>query len=150
MAEEQTPEQVDEAEEFARESETKQPGFFADLWDFIIHNKKWWLTPIILVLLLFVLLVARGLGSEHFGIFSSAQSVAALGAIAADLGLNMLVTREIAARRSQAQETVGSIKANLQRCQELEIKKREQESRLAEVAKEAGIYTSQNHHLTTP
>jgi hypothetical protein len=45
------------AEEFARESETKQPGFFADLLDFILHNKKWWLAPIVIVLLLFGLLV---------------------------------------------------------------------------------------------
>jgi hypothetical protein len=48
------------AEEFARESETKQPGFFADLADFLLHNKKWWLAPIVIVLLLFALLVILG------------------------------------------------------------------------------------------
>ena len=58
MADEKKP--TNAAEEFARVSETKQPGFFADLWDFLIHNKKWWLTPIIVVLLLFGLLVILG------------------------------------------------------------------------------------------
>ncbi|MCU0724685.1 MAG: DUF5989 family protein [Planctomycetes bacterium] len=48
------------AEEFARESETKQPGFFADLADFLLHNKKWWLAPIVIVLLLFAVLVILG------------------------------------------------------------------------------------------
>ncbi len=48
--------------------------------------------------------------------------------------------RTLAAQRSQAQETVGSIKAKLQRCDDLEKKKRENEARLTGVLKEAGIY----------
>jgi exonuclease SbcC len=47
---------------------------------------------------------------------------------------------DLAARRSQSQERVGSIKARIQRCNELETKKREQESQLTSIAKEAGIY----------
>ncbi len=58
MADEGKPESA--AEEFARESATKQPGFLTDLLQFMIHNKKWWLTPIILVLVLFGLLVILG------------------------------------------------------------------------------------------
>ena len=42
---------------FEQQAEQRQPSFLAEFWDFLIHNKKWWLTPIILVLLLFGLLV---------------------------------------------------------------------------------------------
>ena len=31
-----------------------------EFWDFLRHNKKWWLTPIILVLLLIGLLAVLG------------------------------------------------------------------------------------------
>ena len=47
------------ADDFARQAEQAPPGLLAEFWDFLVHNKKWWLTPIILVLLLataFVLL----------------------------------------------------------------------------------------------
>ena len=40
------------AQDFARQAEEKPPGLIAEFVDFLIHNKKWWLTPIILVLLL--------------------------------------------------------------------------------------------------
>ncbi|MFO0869364.1 MAG: DUF5989 family protein [Pirellulales bacterium] len=33
------------------------PGLLADFWDFLRHNKKWWLTPILLALLLVAALV---------------------------------------------------------------------------------------------
>jgi len=48
--------------------------------------------------------------------------------------------KEIAARRSRAQEAVGSMKSKIERLDQLDIKKREQESRLSEVARESGIY----------
>ena len=32
-------------------------GFFSDLWGFLRENKKWWLLPILVVLLLFGLLI---------------------------------------------------------------------------------------------
>lgn len=44
------------ASDFARRAEEKPPGLVAEFVDFLIHNKKWWLTPIILVLLLLGLL----------------------------------------------------------------------------------------------
>ncbi len=46
----------------------------------------------------------------------------------------------LARQRSQTQETVGSIKARLQRCTELEIKKKEKEGQLARSSKEEIIY----------
>ncbi len=44
-------------EEFAREAARKGPGFFRELADFLLHNKKWWLIPILVVLALMGLLV---------------------------------------------------------------------------------------------
>lgn len=37
-----------------------QPGIAREFLDFLLHNKKWWLTPIILVLLLVGLLAVLG------------------------------------------------------------------------------------------
>ena len=38
--------------EFAEQAEQAPPSFLVEFWDFLIHNKKWWLTPIIIILLL--------------------------------------------------------------------------------------------------
>ncbi len=38
--------------DFERQAEEATPGLIADFWDFLLHNKKWWLTPIIIVILL--------------------------------------------------------------------------------------------------
>ena len=46
--------------EFSRQAEAKQTGFLAEMWEFVRNNKKWWLTPIIVVLLAFGLLIALG------------------------------------------------------------------------------------------
>ena len=43
--------------DFAKQAEEAPPGFFAEFWDFLIHNKRWWITPIVIVLLLMGLLV---------------------------------------------------------------------------------------------
>jgi hypothetical protein len=40
------------ASDFAREAEQKDVGFFSELFGFLKHNKKWWLIPVIVVLLL--------------------------------------------------------------------------------------------------
>jgi hypothetical protein len=43
------------------------PGFFAEFWDFLRHNKKWWLTPIVVILLLFgVLVLLSGTAAAPF------------------------------------------------------------------------------------
>ena len=43
--------------EFEREAEAPQQGLLAEFLHFLLNNKKWWLTPIILVLLLVTLAV---------------------------------------------------------------------------------------------
>lgn len=37
---------------FASQAEEKQPGLLAELFDFLWYYKLWWVTPIVLVLLL--------------------------------------------------------------------------------------------------
>lgn len=49
-----------EGTSFAHQAEAGQAGFVAEIWSFVVHNKKWWLTPIILVLLAFGVLIALG------------------------------------------------------------------------------------------
>ena len=38
--------------EFAAQAGASRPSLLIELWEFIAANKKWWLTPVILVLLL--------------------------------------------------------------------------------------------------
>ena len=52
---EEKPEQ--KPSDFSEQAEEAQPGIVAEFWDFLIHNKKWWITPIILVILLMGVLV---------------------------------------------------------------------------------------------
>ena len=40
------------SDDFIKQAEEAPVGFIAEFWDFLIHNKRWWLTPIILVMLL--------------------------------------------------------------------------------------------------
>ncbi len=47
-------------EDFLREAEQPQPGLVREFFDFLLNNKKWWLTPIILVLFLVGLLIVLG------------------------------------------------------------------------------------------
>ncbi len=47
-----------EADEFAREAERDRVGLVAEFWDFLKHNKKWWLLPILIVMVLLGVLVA--------------------------------------------------------------------------------------------
>lgn len=39
------------ADDFSAQAELPQPGLLGEFWLFLRYNKKWWLTPIILVLL---------------------------------------------------------------------------------------------------
>lgn len=41
-----------------RLAEAPQPSLAAELFDFLKHNKKWWLLPILLMLTLFGVLMA--------------------------------------------------------------------------------------------
>lgn len=47
MTQDQQDKKVSEFEQL----ETKEIGFIAELWEFLKHNNKWWLLPMILVLL---------------------------------------------------------------------------------------------------
>ena len=59
--------QDDSVREFEEAAEEKDVGLLADFWDLLRYNKKWWLTPIIIVLLLFGLLVVlAGTGLAPF------------------------------------------------------------------------------------
>jgi hypothetical protein len=49
-----------DASAFAREAGEAQTGLLAEFWAFLKYNKKWWLTPIVLVLLLVSVLVILG------------------------------------------------------------------------------------------
>lgn len=44
-------------QDFAAQAEQAQVGIVREFWDFLRTNKKWWLTPIVIVLLLLGLLV---------------------------------------------------------------------------------------------
>jgi hypothetical protein len=60
------------AEDFQRQAEQAPPGLISEFIDFILHNKKWWLIPIVVVLLLLGLLVAlqaSGVGWALYTVF---------------------------------------------------------------------------------
>ena len=46
--------------EFESRAEESSPGFLRELFDFLRHNKKWWLTPIVVMLVLLGVLVLLG------------------------------------------------------------------------------------------
>jgi len=60
MANEKSTPPSGSSEDFANQVEGESPGIVREFVDFLRYNKKWWLTPIILVLILVGLLVAFG------------------------------------------------------------------------------------------
>ena len=44
-------------DDFVRGANATRDGLLTELWGFMRHNKKWWLAPIIVVLLAFGLLI---------------------------------------------------------------------------------------------
>ena len=56
-SEAESPHSTNDASDFSRMAQEPDPGLLAEFWDFLIHNKKWWLAPIIVVLLLMGLLI---------------------------------------------------------------------------------------------
>jgi len=64
------PEPIDtrqQAEEFEQQASAGQSGIVAEFVDFLLHNKKWWLTPIIVVLLAVgALIILGGTGAAPF------------------------------------------------------------------------------------
>jgi Family of unknown function (DUF5989) len=49
-----------DADEFVAESQVQRVGLAREFLDFVRHNKKWWLIPILVVFLLVGLLVILG------------------------------------------------------------------------------------------
>ena len=52
MTNETNPPETRPDQDFSQQAEQASPGIVAEFWDFVCHNKKWWLIPIILVLFL--------------------------------------------------------------------------------------------------
>jgi len=54
-------------DDLRRLSEKKTTGLVRELWDFLAHTKKWWLTPILIMLaLLGVFILLAGTCAEPF------------------------------------------------------------------------------------
>ena len=54
-------------QDFMRAAEQPQPGVLRESWQWLRHNKKWWLAPILLALLLVgVLVVLSGTAVAPF------------------------------------------------------------------------------------
>ena len=68
------------------------------------------------------------------------RELEALPRLASNLAQAEAEHQTLAARQKQAQEIVGSVKEKLQRCSELETKKREKGKQLTQAAKDEGIY----------
>jgi hypothetical protein len=52
---------------FEAEARVSRPGLLAELWDFLTTNKKWWLTPIVVMLLLVgALILVSGTAAAPF------------------------------------------------------------------------------------
>ena len=54
------PEESRRAEEFREEAQAPRMGLLAEFWYFLRHNKKWWLMPILVAILLVGALVVLG------------------------------------------------------------------------------------------
>ncbi|MEW4528974.1 DUF5989 family protein [Maioricimonas sp. JC845] len=44
--------QQPDSDNFASQADAPAPGLLAEFWDFLKYNKKWWLLPILIVLVL--------------------------------------------------------------------------------------------------
>jgi len=53
--------------DFAKQADRAPQGFIRELWDFVRINRKWWLTPIILTLLILGgIILIGGTGAAPF------------------------------------------------------------------------------------
>ena len=67
MSDDQPTKPDDRDNDFASQADQDELGLIAEFWDFLIHNKKWWLTPIILVMLAMgVLIILSGTAAAPF------------------------------------------------------------------------------------
>ncbi len=68
------------------------------------------------------------------------RELEALPKLASDLAQAEAEHQKLAAEQKQAQELVGNVRSKLERCAELEIKKREKEKLLVQASKEGKLY----------
>jgi hypothetical protein len=56
---------------FVQAAEGRRSSFLSEFWQFARHNKKWWITPIIVILLLvgFLVLGSTGAGPLIYTLF---------------------------------------------------------------------------------
>ena len=67
MSEQRNPVVTNQTDDFARHATGSSPGIVREFWDFLRENKKWWLAPIFIVLLLLGALIAvAGTGAAPF------------------------------------------------------------------------------------
>ena len=62
----------DDVRKFAEQAEQGQQGMLGEYWKWFRHNKKWWLTPIVLTLLFvgfFVILSGTALAPFIYTLF---------------------------------------------------------------------------------
>jgi len=52
--------QKDKSKEFSELAGQKRNSIIAEFWEFLKYNKKWWLIPILIVLLILCLFVLLG------------------------------------------------------------------------------------------
>ena len=57
------PLQTEPHQEFIDQAEQAPPGIVREFWEFLRDNKKWWITPIVLVLLLVGIFLYLGASS---------------------------------------------------------------------------------------
>jgi len=60
MADDKQPAHTGKTDPFAAEAAGGRTGLFAEFLDFLKHNKKWWLLPIVLAMVLIGVLIALG------------------------------------------------------------------------------------------
>lgn len=60
MADQDKNSEQQKVDDFSRQAEQASPSIVREFIDFLRYNKKWWLTPIILVLLMLGFLVFLG------------------------------------------------------------------------------------------
>jgi hypothetical protein len=62
-----TDRETNQADRFWEEADRKRPAFLREVWDALRHSKRWWLAPIVVVLLLIgVLVVLSGTAAAPF------------------------------------------------------------------------------------
>ena len=53
-------EQAEKNLQFSQQASQRQTGFLMEFWLFLLGNKKWWLTPVVVLLLFLGVLVILG------------------------------------------------------------------------------------------